>query len=250
MSEFNSCLRSGKVSFGDDLWSVAEVTHLFGSNAAKLLHRNWFKVSGKEDTIVCMLTENGGDGWSNMREIGPTCDKRGWNEVLAIDEFNKDAEKTTARIEGELAHPQTRYVFWHEERDGVRWYKFYGTFSIDVDATRAMLGSENPRVVYRRLSTTAECLKVEEVKTVFTDDEFKALPGKMVEFDFCDELATVADEKGEDCATMSVMPGTRFVIKNTDNQFAYVVGCADCKAGARLSIPRRDFELGYLHVLP
>jgi len=28
MSEFNSCLRSGKVAFGDDLCSVSEVTHL------------------------------------------------------------------------------------------------------------------------------------------------------------------------------------------------------------------------------
>ena len=77
MSEFNSCLRSGKVSFGDDLCSVAEATHLFGLKAAKLPYHNWFKVPDKDNTIVCLLSENGGDGWSNMRKIGPTCDKRG-----------------------------------------------------------------------------------------------------------------------------------------------------------------------------
>ena len=249
MSEFNSCLRSGKVSFGDDLWSVAEVTHLFGVKSSKLPYHNWFKVPGKDNTIACLLSENGGDGWSNMRKIGPICDKRGWNEILAIDEFNKGAKKTAARIEEELAHPLTRYVFWHEERDGVRWYKFYGTFSIDADATRATLGSENPRVVYRRASNMAECLKVEEVKTVFSDDEFKMLQGKMVEFDFLDDLTAINDGENEDCTTVAVMPGTRFVVEKTDNQFVYVAGNAECKGGARLSIPRRDFELGYLHVL-
>ena len=40
MSEFNACLRSGKVSFGDDLRSVAEVTHLFGVKATKLPYHN------------------------------------------------------------------------------------------------------------------------------------------------------------------------------------------------------------------
>ena len=250
MSEFNSCLRSGKVSFGDDLRSVAEVTHLFGAKATKLPYHISFDVPGRDDTIVCMLTENGGNGWINMRKIGPTCDNRGWNEILAIDEFNKDAEKTAARIEEELACPQTRYVFWHEEREGARWYKFYGTFLIDADSTRATLGSDNPRVVYRRASKTAECLKVEEVKTVFTDDEFKALQGKMVEFDFLDELDAVADEKNDSHATVTVMPGTRFVVEKTGNQFAYFAGNAECGDGARLLVPRRDFELGYLHVLP
>ena len=249
MSEFNSCLRSGKVTFGDDLCSVAEVTHLFGAKATKLPYRIWFNVPGKDDTIVCMLTENGGDGWSNMRKIGPTCDKRGWNEILGIDEFNKDPEKTSARIEDELARPLTRYVFWHEEREGVRWYKFYGTFLIDADATRATLESENPRVVYCRVSNMAECLKVEEVKTVFTDDEFKALQGKMVEFDFCADLATVADEQNGSHTTVTVMPGMRFAVEKTDNQFAYFAGNVEFGDGTCLLVPRRDFELGYLHVL-
>ena len=46
MSKFNSCLRNGFVSFGDDFDVVAEVTHLFGVNASKLPYHNWFKVQG------------------------------------------------------------------------------------------------------------------------------------------------------------------------------------------------------------
>ena len=257
MSEFNSCLRSGKVSFGCDFSSVAEVTYLFGSTATKLPYHNWFKIPGKDKIIGCLLFEDGGEGWTNKRKIGPVCDGRGWNEVLAIDEFNKDAKKTQDRIKGELERPLTRYVFWREERAGAKWYKFYGAFEIDADFTRATLESENPRVVYRRKSTEAECLKVDVVKTVFSDDEFNALAGKTVEFDFWDELAVLEDEKAEkkdakkkeNSSTVSVMPGARFVVEQTDSRFACVVGNVERKRGARFLIPRRDFELGYLHVL-
>ena len=250
MSEFNSCLRSGKVSFGDDLQSVAEVTHLFGVKATKLPYHNWFTVPGKENTIACLLSENGGDGWQNARKIGPMCDKRGWNEILVIEEFNKDSEKTAARIADELARPLTRYVFWREERAGVAWYKSYGTFAVDADSTRATLETDNPRVVYRRASKTAECLKVEEVRTVFADDEFKALVGKTVEFDFRDELAVVAKDKDKALGDVSVMPGAKFVVTETASQFAYVVASSSKEDGVLLAIPRRDFELGYLRVLP
>ena len=250
MSEFNSCLRSGKVSFGDDLRSVAEVTHLFGVKATKLPYHNWFTVPGKENTIACLLSENGGDGWQNARKIGPMCDKRGWNEILVIEEFNKDSEKTAARIADELARPLTRYVFWREELAGATWYKSYGTFAVDADSTRATLGTDNPRVVYRRASKTAECLKVEEVRTVFSDDEFKALVGKTVEFDFRDELAVVAKDKDNAPGDVSVMPGAKFVVTETASQFAYVIASSSKEDGVLLAIPRRDFELGYLRVLP
>ncbi len=249
MSEFNSCLRSGNVSFGDDFSSVAEVTHLFGSNATKLPYRVWLNVPDKDSTIVCLLSENGGAGWSNVRKIGPVCDERGWNEVLAIDEFNKESETTAARIKEELARPLTRYVFWREARNGSMWYKFYGTFSVDADSTRATLGSENPRVVYRRVSKTAPCLKVETKKTEFSDDEFSALVGKSVKFDLRDELAVVVEDEAKAPGDLAVMPGMKFVVEKTSNQFAHIIGTAGDKLGVRLLVPRRDFELGYLHVL-
>ena len=148
MSKFNSCLRSGWVSFGDDLNTVAEVTHLFGMDATKLPYHNWFNKPNAKDEIVCLLSEDGGNGWRNVREFGPQCDKCGWNEVLSFGEFNRDSKKTVKRIEDELARPRMRHVFWREVREGVQWYKFYGTFLIDTGATRATVGSDNPRVVY------------------------------------------------------------------------------------------------------
>ncbi len=250
MSEFNACLRSGKVSFGDDLCSVAEVTHLFRVKATKLPYHNWFTVPGKENTIACLLSENGGDGWQNARKIGPMCDKRGWNEILVIEEFNKDSEKTAARIADELARPLTRYVFWREERAGATWYKSYGIFTVDADSTRATLGTDNPRVVYRRISKTAECLKVEEVKTAFSDGEFKALAGKTVEFDFLDDLAVVAEGKDKTPGGVSAMPGDKFFVKEATSQFLHVAACSAEGEGILLAVPRRDFELGYARVLP
>ena len=250
MSEFNSCLRSGKVSFGDDLCSVAEVTHLFGVKATKFPYHNWFNVPGKENTIVCLLFEDGGYGWHNVRKIGQTCDKRGWNEILGIDEFNKDSEKTAARIVDELARPRIRHVFWREERMGERWYKFYGIFTVDADSTRATLETDNPRVVYRRVSETADCLKVEIVKTIFSDDEFKTLVGKTVEFSFRDDLAVVAAGKDKTPNDVTAMPGERFVVKETTSRLANVVAYSAKGEGVVLAVPRRDFELGYVRVLP
>ena len=178
------------------------------------------------------------------------CDKRGWNEILVIEEFNKDSEKTAARIADELARPLTRYVFWREERAGAAWYKSYGTFAVDADSTRATLGTDNPRVVYRRISKTAECLKVEEVKTAFSDDEFRALAGKTVEFDFLDDLAVVAEGKGKTPGGVSAMPGDKFVVKEATSQFLHVAACSAEGEGILLAVPRRDFELGYARVLP
>ena len=178
------------------------------------------------------------------------CDKRGWNEILVIEEFNKDSEKTAARIADELARPLTRYVFWREERAGATWYKSYGTFTVDADSTRATLGTDNPRVVYRRISKTAECLKVEEVKTAFSDGEFKALAGKTVEFDFLDDLAVVAEGKVKTPGGVSAMPGDKFVVKEATSHVLHVTACSAEGEGILLAVPRRDFELGYARVLP
>ena len=104
--------------------------------------------------------------------------------------------------------------------------------------------------MYRRISKTAECLKVEEVKTAFSDDEFRALVGKTVEFDFLDDLAVVAKDKDKTPGDVSVMPGAKFVVTETACQFAYVVASSSKEDGVLLAIPRRDFELGYLRVLP
>ena len=46
------------------------------------------------------------------------------------------------------------------------------------------------------------------------------------------------------------MPGAKFVVTETASQFAYVVASSSKEDGVLLAIPRRDFELGYLRVLP
>ena len=250
MSKFNSCLRSGRVSFGDDLNTVAEVTHLFGMDATKLPYHNWFNKPNAKDEIVCLLSEDGGNGWRNAREFGPQCDKCGWNEVLSFGEFNLDSEKTVKRIEDELARPRMRHVFWREVCEGVQWYKFYGTFSIDTGATRATVGSDNPRVVYRRVSETAECRKAEAVKARFSDDEFKSLCGKVVEYDFLDEVAFDSVHGDEIPGKVTVWPGMKLIVVETGEKYVYITGSVNGKADTRFVVPRKDFELGYLHVLP
>ena len=57
MSKFNTCLRNGFVSFGDDFDVVAEVTHLFGLKATKLP----FNIPGKKDALACLFSEEGGE---------------------------------------------------------------------------------------------------------------------------------------------------------------------------------------------
>ena len=269
MSKLNSCLRNGHVSSGDDFNTVAEVTHLYGLEATKLPYHSWCNVPGKQNVIVWLPSEEGGKGWHNVPEFGPDTDSRGWREILTISEYNDDAETTAKRINEELAVPKTRYVFYRRERDGVRWYKSYGVFEIDADSTRAAAASGNPRVIYRRVSKTAECLKVDDVKTVFTDAEFDALRGRVVAVRLLDEIGFVASCDTPVAGRVTVWPGMKFLVTDVSSGLVHVTcGTKDERlldavklhvpaenrdrfAGAvSFSIPRRDFELGYVGVLP
>lgn len=273
MSKFNSCLRNGHVSFGDDFDSVAEVTHLFGLKAAKLPYHTCFNIPEKERTIAWLVAEDGGTDktggqWHNIREFGPTQESHGWNEILRIAEFNDTAETTSRRIEEELAEPRTRYVFWRENRMGACWYKFYGVFEIDAEATRATLSTVRPSVIYRCTAKTAECIKVEEVRTMFADADFAALKGKVVSVDFLDEIEFTKKYGNEDTGNVKVWPGTKLLVdevtediiavkcKATDVKLLEDIGLhisgssvAESKESVVFVIPRRDFELGYVRVL-
>ena len=269
MSEINACFRNGQVSFGDDFDSVAEVTHLFGREAKKLPYHSWFNVPGKKNVIGWLPSEKGGKGWHNVPEYGPNTDSRGWNEILTISEYNDDAEMTAQRIKEELAVPKTRYVFYRMERDGAKWYKAYGTFKIDVDSTRAAAASQNPRVIYRRVSTTAECIKVDVVKTMFTDAEFAALRDRVVNVRLLDEIGFVATCDTPVSGRVMAWPGMKFLVTDVSADLVHVAcGSKDenildavklhvpvekrdrFAGGVSFSIPRRDFELGYVEVLP
>ena len=269
MSEYCACLRNGHVSFGDDLNTVAEVTHLFGLKATKLPYHNWFNIPGRKDTIAWLPSEEGGKGWHNVPEYGPNTDSCGWNEILTISEYNDDAGTTATRIQEELDAPKMRYVFWREERDGARWYKAYGTFEIDADSTRAAAASGHPRVIYRRVSKTAECLQVQQVKTVFTDAEFAALKGRAVKVCFLDEIEFAADCGETVAGRVTAWPGMKFLVTDVSADLVHAMcGTQDenlleavklhipvtkreqFDGTVRYSIPRDDFALGYVVALP
>ena len=270
MSKFNMCLRNGFVSFGDDFDVVAEVTRLFGVNASKLPYHNWFKVPGKTDVITWLPSEDGGKGWHNVPEYGLRNDVCGWKEILTISEYNDDPETNSKRIDDELANPKTRYVFWRKEREGAKWYKFYGTFLIDADATRATLASEHPHVVYRRYSETAECLKVEEVRREpLSDAAFVALKGNVVQVKFLDDIGFSADCGKIVEGSVKVWPGMKLFVTEVDPNHVHAI--CDTQNGNLIeavrqhiqvgnrenfqkvicfTVPRRDFDLGYVEVLP
>ena len=240
---FNTCLRKGSVSFGDDLDTVSEVTGLWGLKATKLPFHNWFKVPNQTDTISCLLSEDGGNGWHNVPGFGAKADERGWNEILTIAEYNDDVVESRRRIDEELARPLTRYVFWRKSRDGAQWYKFFGAFKIDADATRATRDTEHPRTIYRRYETTAPCLKVDVTKQAFTDEEFKALKGRIVRVNFLDEIGFTADCGKSVTGEVTAWPGTKLLVTDVAS------GCVNVKcdtkdedllAEARQHVPARE----------
>ena len=158
MNSLKPCLESGVLSFGDDFDKVSEIVKLFGSKVVKSQYRNWFDNPNSEDERVFILSEEGGYGWKNEREFGVKYDKRGWKEVVTVKEYNEDMKTSIERINDELSHPIKRLVFWREYRCGVTWYKFYGVFFVDAEATRKTLGSGKQCVVYRKISDKYEGL--------------------------------------------------------------------------------------------
>lgn len=266
MSKFNTCLRNGFVSFGDDFDVVAEVTHLFGLKATKLPYHNCFNIPGKKDTLACLFSEEGGEGWHNVPSYGPTVDPRGWNEMVTLDEFNESREKTLERIDNEISKPRIRYVFWREERDGVRWYKFYGTFMIDVNATRASIDTDSPHVVYGRMSKTAECLKAEPQKIEsYSDEELTALKGRVIEFRLLDEIGFSADCGKVLDGRVRVWPGMKLLVSEVDvyrdriicttqderlldaaREHVPVENRKDFRMILGFDVPRQDIDNGYV----
>lgn len=245
MSKFNNSLRNGTISFGDDFDSVSEVSHLLGFKAGKLSPSSTIDIPGLNDTKACILSENGGKGWHFTRDFGPAKDEYGWNEILTNSEFNDNSEKTRELIGEELEHPLTLCVFWKEERNGAKWLKFYGLFKIDADATAQTLDSGNPHAVYARIGESVPCKKVEEKRQTFTNDQFRALDGCTAQVNFMDDLAILDDSGKATKEEFKAWPGMRFEVIGVSN------ACVYAKYGSKtLSIPRQDFALGYVEILP
>ena len=245
MSKFNNSLRNGTISFGDDFDSVSEVSHLLELNIGRLPSNCKFNIPGLNDTKACILSENGGKGWHYGRDFGPAKDEYGWNEILSISEFNDNPEKTRELIGEELEHPLTLCVFWKEERNGAKWLKFYGLFKLDADATSLTLDSGNPHAVYARIGESVPCKKVEENRQTFTNDQFRALDGCTVQVNFMDNLEILDDSGKAIKDEFKAWPGMRFEVTGVSN------ACVYAKHESRmLSIPRQDFALGYVEILP
>jgi len=259
MSEFNQARREGKVKFGYDFNTLAEVTHLWGLSATKLPYHNSFKIPGREDAICLLLSERGGDGWSNIPHRGLKLDGRGWSEIVRIDEFNSNPSKSAQRVAEELAKPLERYVFWREERDGVKWYKFYGVYRLDVAETTASQAVGENVCIYRKVSDEGVCPKCEASTRTITSSEFLAYEGNILEANLLDEVSYEVADAENHSGTVNVWPGQKFLV-TTVSPTAITAICKT-KNGSVLSqvrhegevcftIPKRDIELGYFKILP
>lgn len=258
MSEFNQARREGKVKFGYDFSTLAEVTHLWGLSATKLPYHISFKIPGRENAICLLLSENGGDGWRNIPHRGPKMDGRGWREIARIDEVNSDPKKSAQRVEDELAKPLERYVFWRESRDGVMWYKFYGVFKLDAAETQTSKEAGENVCIYRKASDEGECPKCEVRPRTVAADEFQSCEGKILVANFLDEIPYEVADQEHHTGEIKAWPGQKFLVRNVSpSALTAVCVTGDCNVlsqvrypgEVRFTIPKRDIELGYFSIL-
>lgn len=260
MAKVNDAIRTGKISFGDDFNSLAEVTHLFKVSATRLPFHNIFRVPGQKDTICCLLSENGGNGWSNVRETGLRTDGKGWRDILAIRESNRNRQLISEHIEKELASPKTRLVFWREARGGVLWYKFYGVYRLDAEATKATQNGENPCCVYAKISDTADCPKTGITVQSISDDAFGGMAGAVLTCQLFDDVEYRKPQGGHDVNDpkkanrwAEFRPGMKLRVRSVSPRQHFAV-CVPADANSpcprnagpvEFLLPKRDLELGY-----
>jgi hypothetical protein len=264
MSEFNTARREGKVKFGYDFNSLAEVTHTWGLTAKRLPYSISFRIPGAENTIALLLSENGGHGWKNIPHRGLSMDSRGHHQIVRIDEVNADKKVSEARCKKELEKPLTRYVFWRESRKGTLWYKYHGVFKIDVEATKASLESGDNVCVYTKVADECPCPKADWCLAEISDAEFTGYANHVVEAVLQDEISYRIAVKGGTTGGVKVWPGQKLLVSEVTSDGEKVVCLSadenllngvkrndkERDAAVEFFIPRRDFELGYFRVLP
>lgn len=253
MSKFNQARREGVVKFGYDFDTLAEVTHLFGKTATRLPYQVSFRIPDS-DAICSLLSEDGGRGWKNMPHYGPERDGCGWEEIVRIDEFNVDDSVSAKRVEDELSHPLTRYVFWRMRRDGASWYKFYGVFRLDVSETRALRDAGTNMCVYRKVSNEVTCPACTISVGTIAAEAFGALQGKKLMAQLLDEVAIEGTGGKVRSGTIKVWPGQTFMVERVSAPDQMVV-CTMSESDflsqftdvheVRILVPKHDLELGY-----
>lgn len=249
MSEFNKCRREGRITWGDDFNSLAEVVGLFGIEDPKVLGDTSFPVPGKENMLCCFVSEKCSGGWEYKRELGPQCDARGWNETLRYAETNMSIGKQKELITSELSTPKIRLVFWRERREGQNWYKFAGVFLLNRVRTENNQFDDDNWCWYDRVDTVVECPKADWRVTTFGINEQYCwdarLHGELVKCELMDDIES--EDRDGKCLGERIWPGT--ILRVVHNGVGPKLRCMIKSEGRDFLIPRRDFELGYFRML-
>ena len=153
MSDKAICMARKRIVFGDDFRTRAEINELFGLPNGAGTRQGGASLEGVgRNGILWWPNEPApNNSWVNAKvTFGPKTDRRGYQEVLEITEENRDPVENEKHIERVIGAPKlgTREVFWHEQRNGVRWYKYYGTFVLDFEKTKA-----SKKCWYKRVAT-------------------------------------------------------------------------------------------------
>lgn len=140
MSDYQKCENERRIVFGDDFNTRAEINRLFGlaEGAGTMRGGTHLQRDGIDAIIWWPGDRQGDNAWVDVKEdYGENCDAHGHREVLRISERLTSEDETSRHVTSMLNDPaeHTRYVFWHERRKGVAWYKFYGVFKLMIDKT-------------------------------------------------------------------------------------------------------------------
>ena len=87
MSDYAKCVRNGVVEFGDDFSSRKEIMKLFGKENEGVGKSGIVDVGNGS---VCFFDEKGRDGWNHVLNENGRLDRRGWNEVVEVENYSEE----------------------------------------------------------------------------------------------------------------------------------------------------------------
>ena len=87
MSDYAKCARNGVVEFGDDFSSRKEIMKLFGKENEGVGKSGIVDVGNGS---VCFFDEKGRDGWNHVLNENGRLDRRGWNEVVEVENYSEE----------------------------------------------------------------------------------------------------------------------------------------------------------------
>lgn len=126
MSDYEKCVDDGVIGFGDDFFTRKEVMKLFGKESGGVGKSGIVEV---ENGSVCFFDEKGMDGWNHVRKEGERLDRRGWNEVIEVENYYDEGVMDEEEMEYE--GNKKRYVFGRMNWKGMVWWKFLGVFDFE-----------------------------------------------------------------------------------------------------------------------